>query len=49
MPKEFTDCVERGGRVRTKRVKKDRYVRICFDEAGSHAGEVKRKKSARKR
>ena len=44
MPKEFTRCVNRGGRVRTKSLKDDKYIHICFDKKGSHAGEVKKKK-----
>lgn len=44
MPKEFTDCVSGGGRVRTKKLPKGRHINICFDEKGSHAGYTKRKK-----
>jgi hypothetical protein len=29
-----------GGRVRTKTIKGGRYMKICFDDKGSHAGEV---------
>jgi hypothetical protein len=45
MPKEFESCVSRGGRVRTKKVGKDKYMRICFIDGKSYAGEVKQKKS----
>lgn len=41
MPKAFEDCVKNGGRVRTKKLKNDRYIRICYDKNGnSYAGEV---------
>lgn len=47
MPKSFTKCVKEGGRVRTKNIKNDKYIRICFDKktGKSHAGEVKHKKT----
>lgn len=48
MPKAFTQCVARGGRVRTKMVGADRYMHICFRNGKSHAGEVKRKKKSTK-
>ena len=46
MPKKFTDCVSRGGRVRTKSLPKGKYMRVCFPKGGgpSVAGEVKKKK-----
>jgi len=41
-PQDFEKCVADGGRVRTIKVGKDKYMRICYDSAGkSHAGEVK--------
>ena len=41
MPKAFEDCVKNGGRVRTKKLKNDRYIRICYDKKGnSFPGEV---------
>jgi hypothetical protein len=51
MPKDFTQCVNAGGRIRTKVVspKKGEYMHICFDKKGkSHAGEVKQKKGKNK-
>lgn len=46
MPADFDKCVKEGGRVRTLKVGKDRYMHICYDKAGkSHAGEVKTKKA----
>jgi hypothetical protein len=41
MPKDFERCVKKGGRVRTVKPKRSKFLRICFDEEGSHAGEVK--------
>ena len=49
MPKAFEDCVERGGRVRSKRVNKTQYMRICFIDGKSHAGEVKAYKKVLKK
>jgi len=46
LPADFDACVKAGGRVRTKKVGKGKYIHICFDKAGkSHAGEVKQKKT----
>jgi putative hemolysin len=42
MPKEFTDCVKVGGRVRTVKPSEGTHMPVCFDEDGSHAGEVKK-------
>ena len=47
MPKGFTDCVKKGGRVRRKS-KGDTYQNFCFDSKGSHAGEVKSKKTKKR-
>jgi len=44
MPKEFTSCVARGGKVRTKKLSKGRYIHICYIDGKSYAGEVKAKK-----
>jgi hypothetical protein len=46
IPKDFLDCVKNGGRVKTKNLKGDKYIRICYDKEGnSYAGEVMKKKS----
>jgi len=46
MPEDFEKCVREGGKVITKSVKGDRYIKICYDKNGkSHAGEVLTKKS----
>ena len=47
MPKDFTTCVARGGRVRTIKRSGASYQHLCFDSKGSHAGEMKRKKGGR--
>jgi len=45
MPAAFDSCVKRGGRVRTKKVGKDKFMHICFIDNKSFAGEVKTRKS----
>lgn len=44
MPADFLKCISSGGRVRTKKVGKGRYVRICFIGGKSYSGEVKKAK-----
>lgn len=44
MPAAFDKCVKRGGRVRTKSLKDDKYVHICYKDGKSYAGHVKVKK-----
>ena len=44
MPKAFERCVASGGRVRTKKLSGDKYMRICCKGGKSYAGEVKKKK-----
>jgi len=46
MPKDFTQCVGGGGRVTTKSLNGRKYIHICYDKKGSHAGEVKTKQKA---
>jgi len=42
MPADFDKCVRDGGRVRTRKIGKSKYIHICWDNSGkSHAGEVK--------
>ena len=45
MPKLFNSCVSSGGKVRTKRLSKGRYMRICFNGGKSFKGEVKKRKN----
>ena len=46
MPADFQKCVDEGGRVRTLKVGKGKYMHICYDKAGkSHVGEVKTKET----
>jgi len=41
MPKAFNNCVKNGGKVRTKNLKNNRYIRICYDKQGkAHSGKV---------
>ena len=44
MPKDFTECQKAGGRIRTKQLSDGRYIKICYDSKGSHAGEVHEKR-----
>jgi len=45
MPKDFMDCVKNGGKVRTKKLKNNKYIHICYDKNGnSYSGEVMTKK-----
>ena len=44
MPEAFEKCVKDGGRVRTKKLSGGRYIKICFKDGKSHAGEVHTKK-----
>ncbi len=44
MPKDFERCVSKGGKMVTKKLKGRKYIHICYDEKGSHAGHVKKKK-----
>lgn len=46
MPAAFTNCISRGGRVRTKSLPNGRYIKICFLNGKSHAGEVHTKKDS---
>lgn len=44
MPEDFLRCVREGGKVRTKNLKGNKYIRICFKNGKSYASEVKTKK-----
>ena len=44
MPVAFDKCVEMGGRIRTKKLGKNKYMHICFIKGKSYAGKVKTKK-----
>jgi len=47
MPKDFMDCVKNKGRVVTKGLKGNKYIKICYDKDGkSYTGEVKLKKKS---
>jgi len=40
MPKEFDNCVAKGGKVRRKTLKGGKYINICFLNGKSFSGEV---------
>ena len=46
MPKPFLDCVKKGGKVRTKKLSDGRYIKICYLNGKSYAGEVHVKKGS---
>ena len=43
-PKAFKKCIKDGGRIRTKKFSKNRYIRLCFLKGKSYAGKAKKKK-----
>ncbi len=46
MPADFLKCEKEGGRIRTMKLSKGRYMRVCYDKNNkSHAGEVHTKKT----
>jgi len=45
----FDACVSQGGRVRTKKLKGNKYMHVCFIRGKSYAGEVKTKKSKKRK
>jgi len=45
MPREFLKCIKNGGKVVTKKIGKNKYVRLCKYKGKWTRGEVKRKKS----
>lgn len=48
MPADFDACVANGGRVKTIKVGKNKYMHVCYDKEGkSHAGEVKTTKESK--
>ena len=53
MPKDFEQCVDQGGKVRTKVPKPGRYQKICIPPGGgkgsSVGGEVHKTKAAKAR
>jgi len=49
MPKGFDNCVKGGGRVRTVKPSAGKYMRVCYSNGKSHAGEVKTAKGPEKK
>ena len=47
MPAAFTNCVKKGGKVRTVQInkKKGTYMHVCYLKGKSYPGEVRKKKS----
>lgn len=45
-PQDFEMCMKNGGKVRTMKVGKDKYMHVCIDKMGkSHKGEMMEKKA----
>ena len=40
MPQGFLECVRKNGRVRSKRINKSQYIKLCFIGGKSYKGEV---------
>lgn len=49
MPKAFEECVKKGGRVRTKKLKGGKYRHMCFADGKSYLGETKVKKGSQRK
>ena len=44
VPKAFTNCVKRGGRVRTIKPKPGTYLHVCYSRGKAYNGEPKKNK-----
>lgn len=44
MPAAFENCVKKGGKVRTIKLKGDKYMHVCYLNGKAYDGEVKTKK-----
>jgi hypothetical protein len=40
MPADFERCIAEGGRVRTKKLGNGKYIKLCFKDGKSYAGET---------
>lgn len=49
MPKEFDECVKKGGKVRTISLPGGRYVHVCYLNGKSYRGHVKTRKKPDKK
>ena len=47
MPEAFNACIDKGGRVRTKKLGGGKYMHICFLDGKSYAGHVKQNKKGK--
>jgi len=47
MPQGFSTCIKNGGRVRTKKLSKGRFMYLCFIDGKSYPGEVHVKKKGK--
>ena len=44
MPADFLRCVKQGGKIRTRSLKGNRFMPVCFIGGKSFAGEVRKRK-----
>lgn len=49
MPKPFLDCVKKGGKIRTLKVSKGRFRRICILKGKTFLGEIQTKKDSKRK
>ena len=47
MPKEFLNCIRKGGKVFTKKLKGDKYIKICKIGGKSYSSEVHSRKDSK--
>jgi len=47
--KAFTDCMKKGGKIKTRQLGKGKYQRICTLKKKAYLGEIKVRKNPKKR
>ena len=47
MPKEFLDCIKKNGKVFTKKLKGDKYIKICKIGGKTYTSEVHSRKDSK--
>jgi hypothetical protein len=49
MPESFDRCIKRGGKVRTRKLSRDRYQKICILNGQVYPGHIEKKKKDKKK
>ena len=49
MPAAFKKCIKKGGKVRTLKIKKEKFMHICILHGQAFVGEVKERKKRKKK